>query len=636
MKYSYKWLQEHIKETLPPPQKLAETLTMRSFEVEGIENPENDTVLDIKVLPNRAPDCLSHRGMAREIAAIFSLSVKDNFRKELNKNGTGISVSVKEPELCRLYLAGGVTFGGNRESPGWLKERLKAIGQRPINLVVDIGNFVMFDIGQPIHAFDRDKVDGEIIVRKAEKGEKMTTLDGKDVIFGGGELVIADKSHILGIAGIKGGKVPEVTGDTKNLIIEAANFSASSIRTTSEKLGIKTDASRRFENGVGRNLAVEGMEMVVSLLKELGGEKDFSAGPVTEAGVKEEERPVVSVTLGDINRILGSSLEMSFVENIFRRLRFSFEKEGDKFSVIPPPDRLDIKIREDLVEEVGRLFGFENLGSAEVSRFSRRGVPHKRFHYGNHVRKILTDLGFSEIYTYTFVDGGDIELQNPMAEDKWALRKNLHRGMKDALLRNCYYAPFLGIDTVKVFELGRVFENGGEHLSLCLGISGTDKKTNTEVKRYAEEALSALAREFPGDYTAPEGNPFVFEINADKVFDSLPEPEKYESLFAREEIEYKQLSVYPFVLRDISLFVPAHIKPEKVEDLIRGEAGELLVRMSVFDRFEKEFPDGEKKVSYAFRLVFQSFEKTLTDDEVGRYMDRVTKALNTNNGWHVR
>ena len=641
MKFSYQWLGEHFYDPLPPAKKIAETLTARAFEVESIEEREADTIIDVKITPNRAPDCLSHRGLAREISALFGLPLKErDFSFSQNLGTESISIHVEDSTLCPLYLATPVLGVRNRESPPWLKEKILSIGERPVNLFVDIGNFVMFDIGQPIHIFDMNSISlKKIIVRPAKRGEALVTLDGKNILLRGGEAVIADEEKILGVAGVKGGKEAGVTLETKNVVIEAASFLPRAIRRASEDLGIKTEAGRRFENGLSSRLAEEGMRAVIHLLSEHGRGEGFSVGKTAKEGSVLPPQPPVRVSIQDIESKLGMSIKENFFSGTLKKLRFSLVKNVDEYEVTPPLDRLDIEKKEDVVEEIGRMYGYENLPSVSISGRVKKGIPDRRFFYGNRIRKILYKLGFSEVYTYAFGKEGEVELANPIASDKTTLRASLLPGLREALNINSYYAPLLGLNVVKIFELGRVFYKGGEHLSLAIGASGLGGNIKI-VERVLLDALSnasqALNKEFPKFPLANERFQSSKEVNADELFQDLPDPDGYEPLFDSSDISYEPLSIYPFVLRDISLFVPKKIKAEEVEGSIKASAGSLLAQIKLFDEFEKDSPNGETLRSYAFRLVFQSPEKTLTDEEVGKRMARVTEALEKNENWKVR
>jgi len=330
---SYNWLQSYFKEKLPSPEKVAELLIFHAFEVESVEKKVNDTILDVKVLPDRAHDTLSHRGIARELAVHLNTRIIDTKKSEKSqteKSHRTLSIDVKDSALCRRY-AGRIIEGVEvRPSPQWLVERLESIGQKSINNIVDATNFVMFDIGQPLHAFDTNKVDGDIIVRNAEGGEKITTLDGKEVELNNQTLLIADERSPLAIAGIKGGKKAEINADTANIILEAANFSPTNIRKTSRRLGIQTDSSKRFENERSPEGVEEAMERITTLIVEVAGGKDTKVGDVVDMYPRKPASYVVGVSTDEVNRILGTNISEKEIALILSHMGFSHR-------VIPSP-----------------------------------------------------------------------------------------------------------------------------------------------------------------------------------------------------------------------------------------------------------------------------------------------------------
>src|SRR3989344_5712405 len=330
---SYNWLQSYFKEKLPPPEKVAELLIFHAFEVESIEKKGNDTILDVKVLPDRAHDALSHRGIARELAVHLQTHIVNTIppkKSPSEKSHGALSIDVKDPILCRRYMGRIIEGVEVRPSPQWLVERLESIGQKSINNIVDATNFVMFDLGQPLHAFDANKVDGGIIVRNAEGGEKITTLDGKEIKLDNQTLVIADSKSPLAIAGIKGGKKAEINADTASIILEAANFSPTNIRKTSRRLGIQTDSSKRFENERSPEGVEEAMERITMLIMEVAGEKDTRVGDIVDIYPRKPTQYVVGVSIDEVNRILGTNISEKESASILSRMGFSHR-------VIPSP-----------------------------------------------------------------------------------------------------------------------------------------------------------------------------------------------------------------------------------------------------------------------------------------------------------
>lgn len=629
MKVSYKWLQEYFDKPLPKPEELGELLNFHSFELEGIERVGDDHMLDLDVLPNRSSDCLSHAGIAREIAALLDRKLKwDPLKGELKKypKSKEFSVEIDEPELCprfTLSVIEGVKVG---PSPDWVQKSLETIGQKPINNIVDITNCIMFNFGQPVHAFDAEKLKGGkdkiIRVRSARNGEKITTLTGEESELDESNLLIvggvSDKP--IGIAGVKGGKFAEVDESTVDVAIEMAHFDPISIRKTSQKLKLWTDASTRFQNNPSPELISYAQnDCIASILEFAGGTLE---GFVDVDMTKKEEKSV-SVSVDQINRLLGTTLDAKEVSSILNRLEFSHTESGGMFTVTPPFYRTDINIYEDLVEEVGRIHGYEHLEAKALPDVKIEKEINKEFYYADRARNILTNFGFSEIYGYTFRDKGDFEAIESLASDKNCLRINLSEGIGEYLEKNHRNAPLLGLDRVKLFEIGRVFPKSGEHVALALGVSGKKAdKFVLEAKEHLEKTLDIKL-----DGAVKNG---ILEINFSKLLEKLPEPKKYE-LFEKTIKQYETISQYPFVLRDLAIWVPEKTKAEEILEIVKNKSGNLLARTDVFDEFEKE---GRK--SFAFHLVYQSHEKTLSDDEVGKIMDNITDTLNKKEGFEVR
>ncbi len=648
MKYSLNWLKEHLDGGLPATDSLVSEVTLRAFEVEETEAHGDDTVMEIKVLPDRAHDALSHRGMAREIGGLLGVSRKERAAKKPARDASvpRVRVAISEPELCMRYIAtrvDGVTIGA---APKEIAAKLAAIGGRSINNIVDITNFVLFDIGQPLHAFDADKVKGGITVRLAKEGETMTTLDNKELLLDGSELVIADDEAVLALAGVKGGKKAEVDEDTKSIILECANFDPTLTRKTAQKTNVKTDASKRYENGITSSFAMEGCELALSLIAEFGG-KSVRIGETTDVYPTPESPVTATVSVRDVNRLLGLSLSLGDVARLLAEAHLvATEKEGT-FTVSIPPERLDLRIKEDLVEEIGRHHGYAHVASV-VPKLAKAGLPNKRLYYANKARRSLLERGYSEVFTYSFAKAGngEIEVLYPVGKDRPFVRKDLIVGIEESLKSNLYNAPLIGIEEARVFEIGNVFPLSGERMKLAIGIGpaskGRAKEVATEAKTTIVELARALGAKEEPKMTIPdiepEGilkwSPAVVEIDLDSLIETLPEPSAYEPLRKEDEtMRYRSLSSFPFIVRDIAIFVPEAVEESHIEALLRREAGELVVRFSRFDRFQKP---GEDRVSYGFRMVFQSFERTLTDEEVGRIMERVTAKANAEKGWEVR
>jgi phenylalanyl-tRNA synthetase beta chain len=641
MKYSYQWLQEHLENPLPAVDELVRMVTIKSFEVEGTDVlTSGDTILDIKVLPDRAHDALSHRGMAREIAALFGQERKERKINDMTTEASvpAIEINITDQSLCPRYI--GVRVDGIKieASPKMLATKIAAIGGRSISNIVDLTNFVLFDIGQPMHAFDANKVVRGITVRLAKAGETMTTLDNKTLALCGTELVIADDEGVLALAGIKGGKKAEVDSKTTSVIFESANFDPTLTRKTSTMHGIKTDASKRYENGMTSAFAMEGMRLILSELIKIS--------PTAKVGKINDVYPVpakrdyhIDITIVEINRLLGSKINAAEMDDVLKRLGFLYTHKSERYTVDIPVERLDLRIKQDLIEEIGRNYGYDKIDST-LPKISHKGIPHKRLHYATIVRSFLIKRGYSEVFTYSFAipKEGEVEVLNPVGNDRPFMRQSLAPGIERALTSNFYNAPLLELEDIKIFELGNVFGTNGERMMLAIGaIGGTKKRWKILKEEFATTAEKLLASLNAGvsPYELSEGiQGGKIEIDFDSVIEKLPDPTTYEPLFfAESNVRYTSLSPYPFIVRDIAIFVPQDVTEDYIEKLLKNEAGDLVVRFSQFDKFQK--PDDER-ISYGYRLVFQSFERTLTDEEVNTIMERVTAVCNCEKDWQVR
>ncbi len=612
MKVSRNWLQTFFGAPLPDAQALADALTFHAFEIERLGNVRltksniEDSVLDVKVTPNRGHDCLSHRGIAKEISAILNIPIKNDpltLRLNLNERTDAIKVSIDTP-LCARYIAGyirGVKVG---PSPAWLRENLESIGQKSINNIVDAANYVMFHLGQPLHAFDaqklgkRQKAKGKselkIQVRNAKKGQKMLALDGKEYTLNESMLVIADgnSDKAVGIAGVKGGKTAEVNETTTDIIIESANFDGASVRKTAQALKLRTDASERFQQGISPELAAYGLRAAADSIAQLaGGEPVGSA----DAYPRPQQKKQVSVSVARVNQMLGTSLGEKDILDAFIRLGLPYKSSEASprsiFKVDVPFERLDIEIPEDLVEEIARIEGYDKIPSAELPTFAKKPETNQNFCAAEKAREELIEKGYSEVFTSVFADKGGREVLNKVGGERPYLRATLTDGLREALEKNKYNKDILGLAEIRLFEIGTVWRKEKEEI--LLGIA--------DEKGVREELLKSSATS------------------------------KYENLPISGAERYKPFSKYPVIVRDISLWVFASTTEDEVIEVILRNAGKLLRGgISLFDTFKKE---GKK--SYTFRLVFQSFEKTLTDEEANAVMESVYKEVKKR-GWEVR
>lgn len=625
MKISREWLQTFFADPLPEASALGEALTFHAFEIEGIEND----VLDVKVTANRGHDCLSHRGIAKEISAILKIPMQNDPLRQplsLEPKTDRVKVTVEEPTLCNRYVMGymrGIKVG---PSPEWLQKRLASIGQRSINNIVDATNYVMFGLGQPLHAFDAAQIESEdgsfsILVRKAKAGETMPALDDKVYTFTDSMLLITDTTDAhgggaIGIAGIKGGKTSGVTDATTDIIIESANFDSVSVRKTAQALKLRTDASARFEQNISAEYAGYGMKAVAELIREIAGGEVVGFVDVYPI---VSEKQTVSVSLTHINAVLGTQLKAEDVESALTRLDLAHEQSGDAFEVHAPFERLDLTPPaggpEDLIEEVGRIMGYDKVPAVELPQMPAAPAINQRFAARERVRELLAGVGFSEVFTSVFAEQGERVVANKIDGVKPYLRSDLFAGLRDALDRNVRNKELLGEPQIKLFEIGTVWRNGEEVEMLGIAVEKQKKLESASgyLRVLAETLGAASVAEVPEE---------VIEIPMQDLIKNLPAFSEYERLSSTIALRYRSFSKYPFIVRDVAMWTPAGTTEASIAEIIRGSAGDLLVRLQSFDRFEKE-----GKLSYAFRLVFQSFDKTLTDGEANERMESVYTAL---------
>jgi phenylalanyl-tRNA synthetase beta chain len=639
MKYSKKWIQEYLAAPLPSDDDIVEALTFYSMEVEDVEAADGDTVFDIKVLPNRAHDCLSHRGMARELSVLLGLPLNDKgIRVADAENALSafpaaaeLSLSIEDAQACRrccLALVRGIKVG---PSPAWLAEALASIGQRSINNVVDATNYVLFSLGQPIHAFDLGKMKGPAMrIRAAKEGERITLLSGEERELDGRVLVHEDSSGaVLDIAGVKGGAIAGIDESTTDIIIEAANFAPSAVRRAARGLQLLTDAAKRFENEIAPSAAPEALAAVANLITEIAG------GQIVEAlDTYPTPEPIhtVAVSLSRIESLLGIDLAAEAVEEIFARRGFAFERDASdagRYVVTIPAERIDLRIEEDMIEEVGQLYGYHRLEPRVPTAMPVAPLSNKD-KVIRALRVALSGAGFSEVYTYSFVEEGEIEVVNPIASNKAKLRASLRPQIGAALDRNLVNADLIGAPAITIFEIGTCFGAYDEKTVLCFGAKDSTKKQK-DASAALERARTAVAVVLGTDAPAAENG--VVEIVLDDA--ALPTIDDDAVAFAPVEIApFSPISVYPYIVRDIALFADAEGLESEIAGVIAATAGPLLRTVRLFDRFAKE-EDGVKRVSYGFRMAFQADDRTLVDDDATAAMEAVYAAVGAR-GWQVR
>jgi phenylalanyl-tRNA synthetase beta chain len=673
MKISIEWLKEYvdIKESL---EKLKEDLSKIGLLVEGISEAPGTAVLEIEVTSNR-PDCLSHIGIAREIAALYRRPLRlppVQEKLSISEERIPFKIEIPDRDLCPRYV--GLVMDGIQvgTSPEWMQRRLEAAGMRPLNNVVDITNYVLLEMGHPLHAFDFDILrQGKIVVARAKQGQKMQTLDGTERDLDSEMLMINDGEGPVAIAGVMGGLNSEISLSTKRVLLESAYFSAAATRRTSKKLGLSTEASYRFERGADWENTIPAIARTCLLIEQLAGGR--IAGSIQDA--YPEKKPPVRIQLQrkNANALLGVDLSSKFIESILKRLNFQLEPQGKGvWNVTCPTFRADMELEADLIEELARFYGYQNIPST-LPPSKDVGIPSPVYSLENAIRDILTGQGYNEAVNLSFasesdhlefppLEGGRIAVKNPLTEDLHFMRSTLAPGLVRSAKRNFNY----GERRVRLFEIGKVYYPGPDRTPAernAIGILGTGGMTDQNWANAAGEytfyhmkgVLEALLRglrirSFEIISTDAVGwmNPAEAAIvkaggEIIGVLGSLSPTleEKYKlkqpaylaeidferlARHAFAPVQYEPLPKYPSVERDMSIVVNAGLAYETIRNGIAGLRMPELMGIDLIDVYEGEkIPVG--KISLTLRLTFQDRERTLTVDRVQGFIDTVLSFL---------
>ncbi|MDF2960107.1 MAG: phenylalanyl-tRNA synthetase subunit beta [Paenibacillus sp.] len=655
----------------------------------------NDRVMDLDLTPNRS-DCLSMLGAAYEIGAILGREVKlPDAEQGLAGSGSAvqassrISVEITAKEQCSHYAARlieGVSIG---TSPLWMQNRLMAAGIRPINNIVDITNYVMLEYGQPLHAFDADKLaNGHIDVRLARQGEKLVTLDGAERTLEPHMLLITDGTKPVAIAGVMGGENSEVTDSTTRILLESAKFDGGTVRKTSRQLGLRSEASLRFEKEVNPEGVLPALNRAASLMSEYAGGQVASG--IVEAVAQQQQPVKIELTAERINDYLGTDLSVQEVKQIFDRLSFLTDVDGDKFTVHVPSRRGDITRTVDLIEEVARLYGYDNIPTTLMTGVTTPGALDKEQTVRRLARNLLTGSGLHEAITYSFThpqqisdfpgaykEAKPVTLAMPMSEDRSTLRTSLI----PHLIEVASYNRNRNTDDVAVFEIGKVFVTDETALTslpderLMLAILLTGKRQETHWSRKSGDVdFYDLKGAFEGlagylglsgsiGYKAAQPDGFhpgrtahitLETAEGSQVIGTLgqlhPELQQQKDLadtyvlevefsalavHADEQITYRQLPRYPSIGRDIAVVVNREVQVGDLTAKVQEVAGGLLESIQVFDIYTGDRLGSDKK-SVALALVYRTPERTLTDEEVSELHAKVVAALEQSFGAELR
>ena len=636
-------------------------------------------VIDFEITSNR-PDCLSVVGMAREIAATTNrpwsmpeISIATGIGDIVDE----LKVEVENTDLCPRYLARVVKDIKIQPSPQWMRRRLAAAGVRPINNIVDITNYVMLELGQPMHAFDLDKVEGrKIIVRNAKPGETLITLDDKQRKLTPDMLVIADTNKPIALAGVMGGANSEITEETKQIVFESALFNGASIRMTSKKLGLRSESSARFEKGLDINMALTAVERAAQLVQELG------AGTVVEGcidvlGASTDKRKL-TVRWSRINQILGLNLTIEQITDILTRLGLEVSVDSETITAVIPTYRNDIEGIADLAEEVARIYGYDRIPLTLMENSAAKGTRTEKQKLVRKIKTALTGMGMYEAITYSFTslnvyetigmtDPSDypnvVRISNPLGEDQSIMRTTMLPAMLEVLSHNYNRR----IENCRIFEINPIFlpkalpltDLPDEVLTLAMGEYG-DNVDFYALKGKIEVLVSLLGLDSRITFQ-PAKHPALHpgrtaEILMDGenigVFGQIHPKiaENYETDTgavlgelnlqamldqADTNRQYKALPRYPAVTRDLAIIVDKKVQAAQILELIQKGGGNILEEVSLFDIYQgSQIPEGHKSMAYA--LSYRAPDRTLKDDEVNKAHQRIVGLLETELGAKLR
>ena len=647
----------------------------------------DDEVVDFDLTANRG-DLLSILGMAYELGAIYDKEVReiDVAHKENSENiNDSFKVEVNT-DNCSIFLARKVKNIKIKESPTYIKNRLIASGIRPINNVVDISNYVMLETGQPLHFYDEDTLKGKIEVRMAKEGEKLVTLDGKERVLSVEDIIISDGERAIGLAGVMGGLDTEITDKTKNVLIESAIFDGVKIRKTSKEI-LRSEASSRFEKGLDPNRTYMALERAAKLLEEYAGGE--VVGGIAKYDNENSQNREIEIAFKNINDVLGMNIAKKDVMDVFRRLKFDVlingkksefkEQEKDledveKIKVSVPRRRGDISIKEDLIEEVGRIYGVDNI-VGKLPEMPMKAGSYDKVTRG--IRNKMIDLGLNETLSYILVnekeakyftkdDTEQVKLLDPMTED----RNTLRHSILPSLLKIYEYNKARSNKDVAIFEIGKAFykkqEEYGETNKIAalmigdfyLGVENKKQVDFYVIKGIAEELLDYLGygnrysfvikedkmpeEVHPGQaalisvnndivgiigrvHPLLEKDPvYVFEIDLDKLLDKKV-----------GRMKYKEISKFPSVKKDLAVVVDKDITSEEIATVIKKAGGSTLNKIEVFDVYTGKGIDEDKK-SIAYSLTFEKMDRTLTDEEINESIAKIVEMLNKKMGATLR
>ena len=657
MKVPLSWLREYIDIKLPP-KELAHRLTMAGVEVSHIQKSGKDTILELDLTTNRG-DCASIIGVAREVSALTNKPLKFPRISERDKKRKGvIKVEIRDKKGCPRYSGRVIKGVGVQPSPPWLKEHLESIGIKPINNIVDITNYVLFESGQPLHAFDLDKLVSplRIIVRRADDGERITTLDGRERSLDRDILIIADGKRPIALAGIMGGEDTQVTDKTRNILLESAYFDPIVVRRGAKRVNLFTESSYRFERDVDPEGVITASRRARDLILKLAGGEEVA---FIDRNLLPRKPKRITLRKERVNWVLGIDLPWDQMARILKRLGFAIR--GRMIEV--PSYRRDVTREIDLIEEIARIHGYHRIPSllpeGRIASYSQEPLET----LAPRIREILVAGGYREVINYGFIslEEGErmglsprqiIKLTNPLTERQNIMRPSLIPG----LLKNLIHNLNQGNPKVKIFELGRVFSLGKEEMALGALLAGEGDLYDLKgiLEALCEElaipspriSSSPLTFLLPGrggevlianrkvgllgemdpkvlSYFGIEVGPFVLELNLEGF------------LLGKREKRFRELPRYPAISRDIALIIPEEITSQEIVQTIYSLGGRLVEEVRFFDLYRgAQIPPGHKGLAYS--ISYRAKNRTLKDEEIKKLQQRISSGLERGFGARIR
>ncbi len=629
----------------------------------------NENIVEFEITSNR-PDCLSVLGLARESAVTFGkpFNMPVVHVEEIGEDANDYaSVEVLDTDLCPRYAARIIKNVKIEPSPVWMQNKLRACGVRAINNIVDITNYVMLEFGQPMHAFDLNYLEGnKIIVRRAEDGEVIRTLDDQERKLDNSMLVIADEEKAVAVAGVMGGENSEVTENTKTILFESANFLGTSVRLTAKKLGLRTEASGRFEKGLDVNNVVAALDRACQLISELGAGKVVSG--IIDVNNSNQEPIALPLRPEKINEFLGTNISKEFMIDVFEKLAFTVD--GENMMVTAPSFRPDIESEADLAEEVARIYGYDKIEPTLLNGEATQGGKNEKQGIEDQVIHCLLGQGLSEVMTYSFTNPkvfdalnipedselrNVVKITNPLGEENSIMRTTTLSGILEVLGRNYNRRA----EQVRLFELGSIYlpkslpiqELPNEELKVTMGMYGNvdfyDLKGVTEellytlgIQNYDVVSCTDNPSFHPGRTAAlmMNGQEFgiIGEIHPTVLENYEMDTKAYVGILDfdtllnnyNEVSRYTPLPKYPAITRDIAMLVKDEILVKQIEDIIKKCSGKLLEDIKLFDVYKgKQIPNGMKSVAYS--ITYRASDRTLTDEDINKVFNKMLKQLKT-------